>query len=360
MGRLTSTTRHTDSSKDWAHSLSTSVQTKIETQVVSANTAPTSARLKAHLCIARFDHSIKNVFILPGIILPLSILREPVTPTLIKRLGLGFLAATLIACSNYVLNEVLDAPFDKKHPLKCIRPAARGLINIPAAYFQWLLMMIAGIAIACILSWQFALAAAGLWIMGCLYNIPPFRTKDILYLDVLTEAINNPLRMLLGWYMVTSTLVPPVSLIVSYWMLGCYFMALKRFSEYREIGSPLMAGAYRKSFLRYTERSLLGSVLFYASVAMLMFGAFIMRYRMELILAVPFVALLMAMYFDLAFHPNSAVQHPEKLYRQPALMATTIITSTVFIALLYCNIPWIGRFFSPTLPQAHMVKVTSR
>jgi decaprenyl-phosphate phosphoribosyltransferase len=340
--------------------LSTSVQTKIETQVVSANTAPTSARLKAHLCIARFDHSIKNVFILPGIILPLSILREPVTPTLIKRLGLGFLAATLIACSNYVLNEVLDAPFDKKHPLKCTRPAARGLVNIPAAYFQWLLMMIAGIAIACILSWQFALAAAGLWIMGCLYNIPPFRTKDILYLDVLTEAINNPLRMLLGWYMVTSTLVPPVSLIVSYWMLGCYFMALKRFSEYREIGSPLMAGAYRKSFLRYTERSLLGSVLFYASVAMLMFGAFIMRYRMELILAVPFVALLMAMYFDLAFHPNSAVQHPEKLYRQPALMATTVITSTVFIALLYCNIPWIGRFFSPTLPQAHMVKVTNR
>ena len=340
--------------------MSTSVQTKIETQAVSANTASLSVRIKAHLCIARFDHSIKNVFILPGIILPLSILREPITPTLIKHLGIGFLSATLIACSNYVLNEVLDAPFDKKHPLKCTRPAARGLVSIPTAYCQWLLMMILGIAIACTLSWHFALTAAGLWIMGCLYNIPPIRTKDIPYLDVLTEAINNPLRMLLGWYMVTSILVPPISLIVSYWMLGCYFMALKRFSEYREIGSPLMAGAYRKSFLRYTERSLLGSVLFYASVAMLMFGAFIMRYRMELILAVPFVALLMAMYFDLAFHPNSAVQHPEKLYRQPALMATTIITSTVFIALLYCNIPWIGRFFSPTLPQAHMVKISTR
>ena len=339
--------------------MSTSVQTKIDTQVVSANTTP-SVRFKAHLRIARFDHSIKNIFILPGIILPLSILREPLTSALIKRLAIGFLSATLIACSNYVLNEVLDAPFDKRHPLKCTRPTACGLVNIPAAYCQWLLMMVAGIAIACTLSWQFALAAAGLWIMGCLYNIPPFRTKDILYLDVLTEAINNPLRMLLGWYLVTSTLVPPVSLIVSYWMLGCYFMALKRFSEYREIGSPLMAGAYRKSFLRYTERSLLGSVLFYASVAMLMFGAFIMRYRMELILAVPFVALLMAIYFDLAFHPNSAVQHPEKLYRQPTLMVTTIITSAVFVALLYCNIPWIGRFFSPTLPQAHTIKVSKR
>ena len=53
--------------------------------------------------------------------------------------------------------------------------------------------------------------------MGCFYNIPPARTKDVPYLDVLTESINNPLRMLLGWYAVTSVLVPPVSLLVSYW-----------------------------------------------------------------------------------------------------------------------------------------------
>ena len=51
---------------------------------------------------------------------------------------------------------------------------------------------------------MFALTALLLWVMGCLYNFPPVRTKDVPYLDVLTESINNPLRMLLGWYAVTS------------------------------------------------------------------------------------------------------------------------------------------------------------
>jgi hypothetical protein len=73
-------------------------------------------------------------------------------------------------------------------------------------------------------------------------------------------------------------------------------MALKRFSEYREIGDAQIAGAYRRSFQNYTEVSLLTSVTFYASAAMLFFGAFIMRYRIELILVFPLVALFMATY----------------------------------------------------------------
>ena len=41
-----------------------------------------------------------------------------------------------------------------------------------------------------------------------------------------------------------------------YWMIGCYFMALKRFSELREIGDRGVAGAHTgASFKRYTQRS---------------------------------------------------------------------------------------------------------
>ena len=57
------------------------------------------------------------------------------------------------------------------------------------------------------------------------------------------------------------------------------------------------------------------SVMFYAATAMLFFGAFMIRYRIELVLVFPLVALLMAIYFNLAFKHNSAVQNPEKLYR---------------------------------------------
>jgi len=309
--------------------------------------------LSAHLQIMRLDHSIKNIFVVPGIVVPLSVLHTSwMSGSLARSVLIGFLATSLVACSNYVLNELLDAPFDRLHPKKQSRPAAMGLINTPLAYLQWILMMVAGMALAWSISRPFAYTAAALWIMGCLYNIRPFRTKDRVYLDVLSESVNNPLRMLLGWYMVTSSLVPPASLLLCYWMGGCFLMALKRFSEYREIGDPILAGAYRKSFQSYTEVSLLTSVTFYASAAMLFFGAFIMRYRIELILVFPLIALLMSTYFALAFQPNSAVQNPEKLYREPRLMIEAGLASASMIGLLFINIPILGQIFAPTLPSS--------
>jgi 4-hydroxybenzoate polyprenyltransferase len=321
-------------------------------------TLPFPKRLRAHLAIARLDHSIKNLFVLPGIIVPLSVYPSLLTWQLVWTLLLAFVAITLVACSNYVLNEVLDAPFDRLHPIKRNRPAALGLVHTGAAYAQWLIMMVAGIAIGLTISRMFALTELVLWIMGCVYNFPPIRTKDVPYLDVLTESVNNPLRMLLGWYAVTSVLVPPVSLLIAYWMIGCYFMALKRFSELSEIKSRSVAGAYRASFKHYTPESLLVSVLFYASTAMLFLGAFIIRYRIELILGFPLVALTMAMYLKLSFKPGSAVQNPEKLYREPLLMASFTATVLVISLLLFIRLPWLEKFFIPTLPQSHIIPLS--
>ncbi len=104
-------------------------------------------RLKAHLAIARLDHSIKNLFVLPGIVVPLSVDPALRTWRLLPTLLLAFVAITLVACSNYVINEVLDAPFDRLHPTKRNRPAARGLVNIPLAYVQWIAMMLAGVGL---------------------------------------------------------------------------------------------------------------------------------------------------------------------------------------------------------------------
>jgi 4-hydroxybenzoate polyprenyltransferase len=307
-------------------------------------------RIGAHLAIARLDHSIKNLFVLPGVIVPISVMPQLLNAALLRKLVIAFVSITLVACSNYVINEVLDAPFDRLHPTKKNRAAARGHVNVPVAYAQWILMMLVGVGIGLLVGEKFALTAAVLWIMGCLYNIPPARTKDVPYLDVLTESINNPLRMLLGWYAVTSVLVPPVSLLISYWMIGCYFMGLKRFSELNEIGDRAVAGSYRASFKRYTPESLLVSVVFYASTAMLFFGAFIIRYRIELILGFPLVAWTMAIYFKLAFKAESSVQNPEKLYKEPLLMGAFTATVVVMGLLLFIRMPWLEASFMPTMP----------
>lgn len=319
-------------------------------ELEASTSLPFSKRLSAHIQILRLDHCIKQAFILPGIVLAIAISGRHLSLSLGFTVLIGMVAATLISSSNYVLNEILDAPFDRLHPTKKCRPAAEGLVHVGWGYAQWIVTMLLGVAIASKISEGFLLSAIGLWLMGCLYNIPPIRTKDLPYIDVLSESVNNPLRFCLGWYMVTATILPPASLLVSYWMLGAYFMALKRFSEQRQINNSTVAAGYRKSFLYYSQESLLSSVIFYAVTSMLFFGAFIMRYRMELILAFPMVALLMSIYFGLSFRNDSSVQNPEKLYREPRLMSFLALTILTFVVLLFVDVPWIGQIFVKSHP----------
>src|ERR1700676_1427376 len=121
-------------------------------------------RLKAHLAIARLDHSIKNLFVLPGVIVPLSVDPALLNAHLVVTLLWAFLSITLVACSNYVINEMLDAPFDRLHPTKKNRPAACGLVHFGWGYAQWILMMMAGLALASTLSRGFFYSAAALWL----------------------------------------------------------------------------------------------------------------------------------------------------------------------------------------------------
>jgi hypothetical protein len=209
--------------------------------------------------------------------------------------------------------------------------------------------MLAGLALSMRVSTPFTLTMLTLWIMGCIYNIPPLRSKDLAYLDVLSESVNNPLRMLAGWYLTGTLAVPPTSLLISYWMVGCYFMAIKRYAEYRDINDPVRSAAYRKSFAYYTEQRLLVSIMFYAAQAMLFFGAFIVRYRLELILAFPLVSLVMAQYLALAFKPDSAVQRPEGLYKEPWLMASVVVCFLLMCALLFLDLPVLHQIFVPTI-----------
>jgi 4-hydroxybenzoate polyprenyltransferase len=266
--------------------------------------------------------------------------------TVVWHVLVGTLAICIIASSNYVLNELQDAPFDAHHPTKRHRPVPSGEVNIRVAYLQWVVLAAVGLGLAALVSWPLVASLAGLWLMGCLYNLPPVRTKDRVYLDVVSEAVNNALRMLAGWYMVTSTGAPPLSLLLSYWMIGCYFMAIKRFAEYRDIrdghGREIL---YRKSFAHYSEESLLVSIMFYASTALLFFGAFCERYRLELVVSFPLVALVMSMYLRLGLRPNSPAERPEQLYRERPLMAAVTACAILMTTLLFVSLPFLHSLF---------------
>lgn len=289
--------------------------------------------------IARIDHWFKNSFMLLGVVLAVFYDPSVLSWQSAVSLAVAVAATCLVASSNYVLNEILDASRDRKHPSKHSRPVAAGRVRLSIAYAEWLLLGVAGFSIAAALNVYFLASAISLWVMGVLYNVPPFRTKEWPYLDVLTESINNPIRLFLGWFALITTQVPPLSLTIAYWMIGAFFMAMKRFAELRLIRDRHVAAAYRRSFVWYTEERLLVSALFYATTCGLFAGIFLVRYHLELLLFAPVGAGVFAYYLHIGLKPNSPVQHPEKLYREHGFLAYMIASVLLFVLLMFTSIP---------------------
>jgi decaprenyl-phosphate phosphoribosyltransferase len=289
--------------------------------------------------LARVDHWFKNAFMLLGIVFAFFYVPDMFRWRAAGPVSLALLATCLIASSNYVLNELLDGSRDARHPLKRHRPVPSGQVRPSIGYVEWLSVGAAGIGLSCLVNRYFALSGIALWLMGLAYNVPPIRTKEWPYLDVLSESVNNPIRLLLGWFALVSDRIPPISLLLSYWMVGAFFMGAKRLAECRQIGDPAVAAAYRRSFQHYTEERLLVSLLFYATACALFAGIFIVRYHVELILFVPVAAALFAYYLKITLQPNSPAQYPEKLYKERRFLVFAILSTALFIGLLFVRIP---------------------
>jgi 4-hydroxybenzoate polyprenyltransferase len=299
--------------------------------------------------IARIDHWFKNAFMLLGVGVALFVEPSRFEWALAPKLALALLATCITASSNYVLNEVLDAATDRQHPTKKNRPAAAWAVRRSIALAEWIGLGLLGLALGWWVHPYFALAAFSLWVMGVVYNVPPVRSKEIPYLDVLSESINNPIRLVLGWFVLIQDKFPPVSLILAYWMVGAFFMAMKRFAEYREIGDPEVARLYRRSFAYYDEDRLLISLFFYAIAAALFSGVFIVRYHLELIFLIPLLAGFFAWYMKLGLQAGSPVQNPERLYKERAFVVYALATGIVGVLLMLTHVPVLYELFNVDL-----------
>lgn len=324
--------------------------------MTSTTSSPSETRalqsILPYVAIARIDHWFKNAFMLLGVLLAVF---HDTTLLAWKSSGslfLAVLATCLVASSNYTLNELLDGPTDKLHPQKKHRPVPSGRVRASVAYGQWILLGAAGVGLAFLVNRYFAYSAIWLWVMGVAYNVPPVRTKEWPYVDVLSESVNNAIRLLLGWHALIADRVPPVSLILAYWMAGAFFMATKRFAEFRRIGDPVVAAAYRRSFSFYNEERLLVSMLFYVTACALFSGIFIVRYHLELILFVPVAAGFFAYYLQLGLKPDSPVQNPEKLHRERGFLLYAIVSVVLFVVLMFTSIPPLYEWFQVDAARA--------
>ncbi len=248
----------------------------------------------------------------------------------------AFLLTWAISTANYIINEVADAPYDIHHPTKKNRPLIKGEIKKSLFLSIGAFLTASSLLIAYVFyTFSFFLALVSLLIAGLLYNIKPFRTKDIPFLDSISESANNPIRFFLGWSaFAPQGLLPPLALLLNWWAFGNFLMIAKRLSEFRLLRKD--AGSYRASLRKYTRVSLglgmsLSVVLFFIT-----YFHFAITFKLPSFLYLsPLVCVYFLLFSKKTLQEKEVMEEPEQLLKQPAFAFYTLsLVIAFFLAFL--------------------------
>ncbi|MEO7921136.1 MAG: decaprenyl-phosphate phosphoribosyltransferase [Thermoanaerobaculia bacterium] len=199
----------------------------------------------------------KNAFV----VAPLLFAREAHDPAQLVRALAAVVFFSLAASAVYCVNDVLDAPRDRMHPTKRLRPVAAGLISPGIAKALGLVLAVLALAGGTVLSPAFARILGVYLALNLLYTM---RLKHVVLLDVLIISISFVLRVLGG--------AAAINVPASHWLLLCtlllalYLAFAKRRAELRMLGSG--SADHRPALVGYTPELLdrFGSILLGATI----------------------------------------------------------------------------------------------
>lgn len=187
-------------------------------------------------------------------------------PAMWLTLGLAFIAFSLCASSVYIANDLLDLESDRKHPRKCKRPFASGVLPVWQGVLLTPLLLAVSLWLASWVGGGFLPWLAGYFVLTCLYS---FKLKQVVLVDCLMLAVLYTLRIVAG--------AAAVEMSLSFWLLafsGFLFLSLAFVKRFAELQVQLLHGKHKAAGRGYfTDDAplvqMLGIVAGYAAVLVL-------------------------------------------------------------------------------------------
>jgi 4-hydroxybenzoate polyprenyltransferase len=253
----------------------------------------------------------------------------------------------LLSSTSYVLNDIIDYPYDKKHQHKKKRPIASGLISIPQATFIVFILTVVSLILALLMSIQFFLLSVMFLLLHFFYSL---RLKQYPVLDIFSISFSFLIRTVAGE--IVSGFHIPIWLILTIFFVSLFMAAVKRHAEFVAMGMKNT----RPSLFRYKEHLLNFMTTTFATATILSYSLYTyiieqqetqvqlgifpeifpnFEGRKWLMISIPFVVYGIARYAQLLYEKEQG-ERPEKIITTDIpLIITMAIWGLIVITLIY-------------------------
>ncbi len=273
----------------------------------------------------------KNLLLFAGVMFSLNL----GSVRLLMRACVAFAVFCLLSSAVYLVNDVVDAEQDRRHPHKRWRPVASGRLSPALAMTAAGTLATMGIGVALVVHGGFAGIAVGYVALMTSYSV---FLKRVAPLDVLIIAAGFVLRAVAGAVV--------VGVAISQWLVVCttflaLFVALcKRRHELTALGSE--AASHRQALTAYSPALLDQFITLAATSAVMSYALYTLSPRTvaefghaHLVYTVPLVVFATFRYLYLVHLQNGGGNPEVLLFGDPPLLVTIVSWAVMAAALIY-------------------------
>jgi 4-hydroxybenzoate polyprenyltransferase len=281
---------------------------------------------------------VKNVFVL----IPLFFGGELLNPHAVTTALLTFVSFCFAASSIYCLNDIVDVEADRRHPVKCKRPVAAGIVTVTQA---WLLMV--GFIVAAVAISLFAITTLGVdwktlavvifyWLLNIAYCT---RLKQYAIIDVCVVASGFVLRILAGGQ--ATDVVLSKWLVLMTFLLTLFLSFAKRRDDVLRMEET--GEAPRRNTIRYNMTFINQAITITAAVTLVCYIMYtvspevIARVHTEYVyLTTVFVLLGLLRYIQLAVVDKRSGDPTKVILRDRFTQLIVLAWGLSFLIIIYC------------------------
>jgi len=291
----------------------------------------------------RVNQWIKNLVVFTAILFSGKLFE----PDLFIRTLWAFFIFCLLSSTSYVLNDIIDLPYDKKHPIKRFRPIASGLITMPEATFMVFLFTLVSLILSLFFSISFFFLSLLFILLHFFYSL---YLKKHPIVDIFAISFSFMIRTFGGE--IASGYHIPIWLVLTIFFVSLFMATVKRHAELVSHGKEARPSLYHYkehlldfltntfatitiiaySFYTYFER-LPSARTFFTDLFSNSFPGF--EARKWMMVTIPFVVYGIARYAQLLYEKAEG-ERPEKLITTDIpLIASIGIWACIVISLIY-------------------------